>query len=151
MPLHSQHAERRDDRLPFTCLVPDAPGVIDIYDQTAALDMAVVDREAVHALGGAWDAPGAHVLLDRPNADGSWSAYVGKAPAGPKARIGSHLRNGEQWCRVLLLQRDTTHGSTLHTPLGWRVACTTSSALLRRAACQTNNGPATTLSAHMTG
>ena len=99
-----------DDRLPFTCLVPDAPGVIDIYDQTAALRMAVVEREAVPALGGAWDAPGAYVLLDRPASDGSWTAYVGKAPAGLRARMGSHLRNRDQWCRVLLLQRDTTHG-----------------------------------------
>ena len=99
-----------DDRLPFTCLVPDAPGIIDIYDQTAALRMAVVERDAVHGLGDDWDVPGAYVLLDRPASDGTWSAYVGKAPAGLKARMPSHLRNRDQWCRVLLLQRDTTHG-----------------------------------------
>lgn len=95
-----------DDRLPFTCLVPDGPGVIDIYDQTAALRTALVEREAVHGLSDDWDVPGAYVLLDRPQADGSWSAYVGKAPAGLKARMSSHLRNRDQWRRVLLLQRD---------------------------------------------
>ena len=99
-----------DDRLPFTCLVPDAPGVIDVYDQTAALRMAVVDRVAVPMITEDWDVPGAYLLLDRPEPDGSWSAYVGKAPAGLKSRMPAHLRNRDQWCRVLLLQRDTTHG-----------------------------------------
>ena len=99
-----------DDRLPFTCLVPDGPGVIDIYDQTAALRIAVVERDAVHWLSEAWDVPGAYLLLDRPDADGTWSAYVGKAPSGLKSRVSSHVRHKDSWCRAILLQRDTTHG-----------------------------------------
>ena len=43
-----------DDRLPFTCLVPDGPGVVDIYDQTAALHLAVVDRAAAPTLDETW-------------------------------------------------------------------------------------------------
>lgn len=99
-----------DDRLPFTCLVPDAQGVIDIYDQTAALRIAVVDREAAHQLGDEWDTPGAYLLLDVPAADGSWTAYVGKAPAGLRSRLSEHVRRRESWRRAVLLQRDTTHG-----------------------------------------
>lgn len=99
-----------DDRLPFTCLVPDGPGVIDIYDQTAALRVAVVERDDVNWLSDEWDVPGAYLLLDRPHADGTWSAYVGKAPAGLKSRVASHVKHRDTWCRAVLLQRDTTHG-----------------------------------------
>lgn len=77
-----------DDRLPFTCLVPDGPGIIDIYDQTAALRMAVVERDAVHELGDDWDVPGAYVLLDRPAADGTitWDGGTYATPQRQAAR-----------------------------------------------------------------
>jgi hypothetical protein len=116
-----------DDRLPFTCLVPDGPGVIDIFDQTAALRIAVVEREGVGWLSQEWDTPGAYVLLDRPHADGTWSAYVGKAPAGLKSRVASHVKTR---CasvigvvlRSLSLDDDAhlpTPGQRPSTPLCW--------------------------------
>ena len=111
-----QGADTSDDRLPFTCLVPDGPGVVDLYDQTAALRCAVVDRAAVQALGADWEVPGTYILLDAPSADGSWTAYVGKAPAGVRQRLMGHVRGRDQWVRALLIQRDTTHGfNSAHT------------------------------------
>jgi hypothetical protein len=105
-----------DDRLPFTCLVPDAPGVVEVFDQTGALRMAVVEREAVADLGMDWDAAGTYILLDPPGADREWTAYVGKAPAGLRQRLMSHVRNKDRWVRALLVQRDTTHGfNSAHT------------------------------------
>lgn len=98
-----------DDRLPFTCLVPDVAGVIDIFDQTAALHIAVVDRSAVPTLPAVWNCPGNYILLDPPE-DGTWGCYVGKAPAGVKPRLTDHLRNKDHWTRVLLIRRDTTYG-----------------------------------------
>ena len=76
-PLHNA-----DDRLRLACLVPEAPGITDVHDQTAALHLAVVDRTAVRDLGDAWEVPGTHVLLDAPRPEGSWSAYAGEAPVG---------------------------------------------------------------------
>lgn len=106
----NDRASSSDDRLPFTCLVPDGPGVVDLYDQTAALRCAVVDRAAVQSLGAEWEVPGTYILLDLPSADGSWKAYVGKAPAGVRQRLMGHVRTRDQWARALLIQRDTTHG-----------------------------------------
>ena len=99
-----------DDRLPFTCLVPDTIGVIDIFDQTAALHMAVVDRPALFSLPNMWDCPGNYILLDPIREDGTWGCYIGKAPSGIKTRLSDHNRNKESWNRVLLIRRDTTYG-----------------------------------------
>jgi hypothetical protein len=100
-----------DDRLPLTVLVPDsACEPIDVYEQSAALRMAIVERVGVSALGSDWDRPGLYVLLDRPGVDGTWGSYVGKAPAGVRARVLTHVGQKEHWSRAVLIQRDTTHG-----------------------------------------
>jgi hypothetical protein len=100
-----------DDRLPLTVLVPDsAREAIDVYEQSAALRMAIVERAGVSALGSTWDRPGMYVLLDRPDADGTWGSYVRKAPAGVRARLLTHVGQKEHWSRAVLIQRDTTHG-----------------------------------------
>ncbi|MEI2700354.1 MAG: hypothetical protein V9E94_19235 [Microthrixaceae bacterium] len=107
------------DALPLTVLVPeDASGCIEIYDQHAALKIAVVERAGVHLVGDEWDAPGAYVLLDRPDADEQWGVYAGKAPAGVRTRLRDHLRNKDHWYRALLLRRDTTLGFN-SAQIGW--------------------------------
>ena len=106
-----------DDRLPFHVLVPADPAApIDAYEQSAALQLAILDRTSVKSLTTEWDAPGVYVLLDRHAEDGSWGAYVGKAPAGIRARIKNHLTNKDHWYRAILIKRDTTHGfNSAHT------------------------------------
>jgi hypothetical protein len=107
------------DQLPLSVLLPDDPGLPAlIYDTTAALAMTVVERGAVAGVTGDWDAPGVYVLLDRHDPDGTWGCYVGKAPAGVRARLGQHLRGRDHWCRALLIRRDTTFGfNSAH--VGW--------------------------------
>ena len=106
-----------DDRLPFHVLVPaDPDSVIDVYEQSAALQLAIIDRQSVRSLSAEWDAPGVYVLLDRRDPDGTWGAYVGKAPAGIRARIKNHLSNKDHWYRAVIIKRDTTHGfNSAHT------------------------------------
>jgi len=100
-----------DDRLPVTVLIPDTvAAAIEIYEQSAALRMAIVERVGVGALGAEWDRPGLYVLLDRHSTDGLWASYVGKAPAGIRARLLQHASNKDHWSRAVLIQRDTTHG-----------------------------------------
>ena len=107
------------DQLPLSVLLPDDPGAPAlIYDTTAALAMAVVDRGAVTELTGGWDAPGVYVLLDRHDSEGTWGCYVGKAPGGVRTRLGQHLRSRDHWCRALFIRRDTTFGfNSAH--VGW--------------------------------
>lgn len=72
-----------DDRLPVTVLIPDSvAAAIEIYEQSAALRMAIVERVGVGALGADWDRPGLYILLDHHSPDGLWAGYVGKAPGG---------------------------------------------------------------------
>lgn len=107
------------DALPLTVLVPeDASGCIEIYDQHAALKIAIVEREGAHLVGDEWDAPGAYVLLDRHDADEQWGVYAGKAPAGVRTRLRDHLRNKDHWYRALLVRRDTTLGFN-SAQIGW--------------------------------
>lgn len=107
------------DQLPLSVLLPDSPAAPALlYDTTAALAMAVVDRAAVGELTTDWDAPGVYVLLDRHEPDGTWGCYVGKAPGGVRARLGQHLKGKDHWARALLIRRDTTFGfNSAH--VGW--------------------------------
>lgn len=107
------------DQLPLSVLLPDDPAAPAlVYDTTAALAMAVVDRGAVAALTTDWDAPGVYVLLDRRDAEGAWGCYVGKAPAGVRGRLNQHLKGKDHWARALLIRRDTTFGfNSAH--VGW--------------------------------
>ncbi len=106
-----------DDRLPFHVLVASDPTTpIDVYEQSAALQLAVLDRSSVKSLSSEWDAPGVYILLDRHASDGTWGVYVGKAPAGIRVRIKNHLTNKDHWYRAILIKRDTTHGfNSAHT------------------------------------
>lgn len=107
------------DALPLTVLVGDnTASPIEIFDQYAALHLAVVERSGALDIGEGWDGPGVYVLVDRISEDGSWGAYVGKAPAGVKARIKQHLKHKDHWERALLIRRDTTNGFT-SAQVGW--------------------------------
>jgi hypothetical protein len=99
------------DSLPITVLVPEGPeGPIEVYDQHAALKLAVVERSEIGALSEEWDTPGVYLLVDRHGPDGTWGVYAGKAPAGIRARLSAHLRNKDHWYRAVLVRRDTTFG-----------------------------------------
>jgi hypothetical protein len=99
------------DALPVTALLASEPGVpVVVFDSNAALRMAVVDRQSVDGLDDSWDAPGVYLLLDPVALDGAYGVYVGKAPAGLRARLTQHLKSKDHWARALLVVRDTTHG-----------------------------------------
>lgn len=106
-----------DDRMPFHALIPVTTGSpIDVYEQSAALQMAVIERDYVKVLTDEWDAPGVYILLDRPKETGEWGVYVGKAPAGIRSRLMNHVANKDTWYRAVLVKRDTTHGyNSAHT------------------------------------
>lgn len=98
------------DALPMTAsLASDASQPVEIFDSNAALHMAVVDRVLMASLGDDWDSSGVYVLLDPPDPDGNYGAYVGKA-SGLRSRMKGHVRGKENWVRAILIARDTTHG-----------------------------------------
>lgn len=99
--------------LTVTVLLPPEPGVpVVVFDGNAALRMAIVDRQSVGALDESWEASGVYLLLDPVEPDGAYRAYVGRAPAGLRARLREHAsgRGKDHWVRALLVVRDTTHG-----------------------------------------
>lgn len=107
------------DSLPLRVLVPESglePTIV--YDESTALVMAVIDCGGVRRLNMAWDAPGIYILLQRRDQDGLFGAYVGKAPAGLKNRVGQHVTDKDDWEVALLICRDTTHGFN-STQAGW--------------------------------
>jgi hypothetical protein len=108
------------DALKMTCLVTESQAdPILIYDDAAALVMAVVDRGVAHLLPKEWDAPGVYVLLDPIGTDGSWGCYVGQAvQPGLRTRIQKHLKEKDHWSRALLIARDTTLGWN-SAQIGW--------------------------------
>ena len=105
--------------IPITVLFSDdMSGPIEIFDQSAALSIAVASRTDIKLLGEEWNAPGVYILIDRHGSNGEWGAYVGKAPAGVKQRLGAHIRNKDHWYRVILIRSDTTLGFN-SAQVGW--------------------------------
>ena len=99
------------DALPVTVLLAVEPGQpVVVLDGNAALRMAIVDRQSIGALDEGWDRPGVYLLLDPVALDGAYGAYVGKAPAGLRDRLRTHLRQKDHWSRAVLVIRDTTYG-----------------------------------------
>ena len=108
-----------DDSLPLTVLVPEnSSAIIDVFDQHAALKVAVVERDGVSSVSAEWDVSGAYILLDRHDSTGQWGAYVGKAPAGIRNRLLDHVRKKDHWYRAVLIRRDTTFGFN-SAQVGW--------------------------------
>lgn len=111
--------EPPEDVLPLNVLVTeDVSHPTTIYDRHAGLCMAVVDRGGAHLLAQDWDVPGVYVLLDPIQADGLWGCYVGKAPAGLRSRLNTHIKSKDHWHRAVLVCRDMTHGFN-SAEVGW--------------------------------
>lgn len=111
-------ATGRDSRLPFTVLLADTPGQpIEIHDHSVGLHMLLVEKSSVHLLTTDWDVPGVYLLLAPVHGDGAFGVYVGKAPAGVRARLQQHERR-RVWSRALLIRRATLHGLT-SAHAGW--------------------------------
>ncbi|MBG0824897.1 hypothetical protein HS048_29805 [Planomonospora sp. ID91781] len=100
------------DVLPLKVLVPlPAYGPFEVVIEHTALRLAVADRALLRSLNDSWEVPGAYLLLDRPDAEGYWGAYAGKASPGRlRSRVLDHLRNKDHWYRAVLIRRDTEYG-----------------------------------------
>lgn len=111
---------RTQDLLPITALIPEAVGrPIIVYDNQAALRLAIVDHDFVSLLDDAWDVPGIYCLLYPVAGDGTFQIYIGKAAAGMRNRISNHvLGKIDGWVRAVLICRDTTYGFT-SAHVGW--------------------------------
>jgi hypothetical protein len=108
----------RDSRLPFTVLMPDtANQPIEVHDHSVGLHMALVEKSYTKLLDQDWDGPGVYLLFDALQPDGSYGVYVGKAPAGVRARLTTHDAK-KSWSRALLIRRATLHGLT-SAHAGW--------------------------------
>ena len=101
------------ERAWLTVGVPEnTDGLIEIFEPSAALRMAVVERAKIKVIDEAdWQEPGVYVLLYRHRKPNAWDAYVGKATA-LRSRVLYHANDKDRgpWYRVLLIRRDTTHG-----------------------------------------
>jgi hypothetical protein len=109
-----------DEASPFTTLIPQSPlDPIVIYNDQAALRMAIVDKEAITLLGAGWERPGVYLLLYPIGPDGVFDIYVGKASTGGlRSRMLTHKNVKPGWTRAFLITRDTTHGyNSAH--VGW--------------------------------
>lgn len=96
---------------PITVVLPGSPGAPTIIDyRPAGLRLAIVDRTNINLLDERWDTPGNYILLDPLQSGGAYEAYVGKAPAGLKARLRNHVSGKQHWIRALLVARDSYHG-----------------------------------------
>lgn len=107
------------DDLPITSLIPESSRhPILLYDQHAALRLALIEREGVSFLPPAWEAAGVYLLLYPTDTDGTFPVYVGKAPAGLRSRVLNHAVNKDRWIRALLVVRDTSFGFN-SAQVGW--------------------------------
>jgi hypothetical protein len=111
---------KSDEDSPYTTLITQSPqDPIVIYNDQAALRMAVVDKEAISLLDADWERPGVYLLLYPIGPDGLFEIYVGKASTGGlRSRMLTHKNVKPGWIRALLISRDTTHGyNSAH--VGW--------------------------------
>lgn len=91
---------------------------IEVYIDHVALRMDIVERTGARMIGSEWDVAGVYALLDPVAADGTWGAYIGKAPAGVRSRLSTHLSQKDHWSRAVLVRRDTRYG--FHSAqVGW--------------------------------
>ncbi|WP_345577183.1 hypothetical protein [Nonomuraea rosea] len=83
--------------------------------------MLLLDRDHANRLEKGWNVPGAYLLLDRPNTDGRWGAYVGKATTpGLRHRVLQQLKDRAHWYRALLIRYESNDDETLNSSeAGW--------------------------------
>ncbi|MFB4267833.1 hypothetical protein [Nonomuraea sp. GTA35] len=83
--------------------------------------MLLLDRDHANRLERGWNVPGVYLLLDRPDAEGRWGAYVGKAATpGLRHRVLQQLRDRAHWYRALLIRYESNEDETLNSSeAGW--------------------------------
>ncbi|MFE0072567.1 hypothetical protein ACFWYW_27330 [Nonomuraea sp. NPDC059023] len=60
--------------------------------------------------------PGAYILLDRPDSEGRWGAYVGKATnPGLRNRVQQQFKNRDHWYRVLVIRYESNDDEKLNS------------------------------------
>lgn len=82
-----------------------------------ALRLVVVTNGSVGLLDESWSAGGVYILLGPGVERERYSAYVGKAPSGLRARVKTHVRSKEGWDRALLVAH-TSYGFS-SAAVGW--------------------------------
>ncbi|MGW2306491.1 restriction system modified-DNA reader domain-containing protein [Actinomadura luteofluorescens] len=107
------------DSLATNVVIPgSAQEPIEVYIDHVALRMAIVERAGARTIGSDWDVAGVYALLDPTASDGTWGVYMGKAPAGIRSRLSTHLSQKDHWSRAVLVRRDTRYG--FHSAqVGW--------------------------------
>lgn len=105
--------------IPATFLIPQgAIEPVEIVFKHDSLQMAIVDKAQIDALGTKWDVCGVYVLFGGGSQIGGYEAYVGKAPSGLRSRLKEHVKGREGWDRAVLVARPA--GSTFDSAdVGW--------------------------------
>ncbi|MFI6599142.1 methyltransferase domain-containing protein [Nonomuraea sp. NPDC050536] len=98
----------------------------DSFEEVLGLDLSsplIRIAQAAHAnrLEQGWNVPGAYLLLDRPDSEGRWGAYVGKATTpGLRHRVLQQLKDRDHWYRALLIRYEINDDETLNSSqAGW--------------------------------
>ncbi|MEV4581510.1 hypothetical protein AB0K16_50575 [Nonomuraea jabiensis] len=99
----------------------DLNNPIKIRAKHKVAGMLLLDRDHANRLEKGWNVPGVYLLLDRPNHEGRWGAYVGKATTpGLRHRVLQQLRDRAQWYRALLIRYESNDDETLNSSeAGW--------------------------------
>jgi hypothetical protein len=78
--------------------------------------MLLLERNHLKRLERGWNVPGAYILLDRPDNEGRWRAYVGKATnPGLRRRVFQQVRERDHWYRALLIRYASNDDETLNS------------------------------------
>ncbi|MFI6816121.1 hypothetical protein ACIBG7_27205 [Nonomuraea sp. NPDC050328] len=79
-------------------------------------DMLLLERNHARRLDRGWNVPGAYILLDRPDSEGRWGAYVGKATnPGLRRRVLQQVKERDHWYRALLIRYASNDDETLNS------------------------------------
>ncbi|MBF8193340.1 hypothetical protein ITP53_48260 [Nonomuraea sp. K274] len=99
----------------------DLNNPIKIRAKHKVAGMLLLDRDHANRLDRGWNVPGAYILLDRPDAQGRWGAYVGKATnPGLRHRVLKQLKDRDHWYRALLIRYESNEDETLNSSeAGW--------------------------------
>ncbi|GAA1772656.1 hypothetical protein [Nonomuraea bangladeshensis] len=99
----------------------DLNNPIKIRAKHKVAGMLLLDRDHANRLERGWNVPGAYILLDRPDAEGRWGAYIGKATKpGLRQRVLQQLKDRDHWYRALLIRYESNDDETLNSSeAGW--------------------------------
>ncbi|WP_157254887.1 hypothetical protein [Nonomuraea typhae] len=107
---------------PLVVTLSEDPGEpIKIRAKHKVAGMLLLYRHQVKSLDRSWNVPGAYILLDRPDAEGRWGAYVGKATnPGLRNRVQQQLKDRDHWYRALVIRYESNDDETLNSAeAGW--------------------------------